>query len=155
MALVLASFLSGGAALARDRSFAAVMRGLEQDYDLREQKVPCMWLVKCLIKVAPKHGVSRLDFALFEERNVRELAAAPDLDARIQTMLGSGWRPFVQVDSSKDKERVLIFARPDGRRMDLFILSCEPDEGVAVFFRANPDALKAVMDHPGSVPMRD
>ncbi len=152
MVCVLTPFLSTGTALARDRSFAAVLYGLKKDYHLEPQKIPGLWLAKCLIKVAPKHGVSKLDFVTFEEQHFRELAAARDLDTRIQAMLGSGWSPFVQVDSSKDNERVLIFARPDGRRMDLFILTCEPDEGVAMFLRVKPKAMKDILDHPGSLP---
>lgn len=147
----LATFLSSGAALARDRSFAAVLRGLKQDYQVEPQQVPGMWLAKCCVKLAPKDGVSGLDFVLFEGRDLRRLTSARDFDKRVRTLLGPGWRPFVQVDSAEDKERVLILARPDGRRMDLFILSCEPDEGVAMFLRVNPKALKDVLDDPCSV----
>ncbi len=148
---MLALFLSSGAALARDRSFAALLQGLKREYQVEPQKVPCLWLAKCCIKVIPKPGVSKLDFVLFEGQNFQQFAAARDLDKRVQALLGSGWRPFVQVDSAQDKEHVLILARPDGRRMDLFILSCEPDEGVAMFLRVKPKAMKDVLDRPGSL----
>ncbi len=149
---VLAPFLFTGTALARDRSFAAVLDGLKKEYHAEPQKIPGLWLAKCVIKVVPKHGVSKLDFVIFEEEHFRELATVRDLDTRIQGMLGSGWSPFVQVDSSEDKDRVLIFARPHGRHMDLFILTCDRQDGVAMFLRVKPKVMEDMLDNPGSLP---
>lgn len=149
---ILSSFVGSDAALARDRSFAAVLKGLKQDYHLKQQSVPGLWLAKCVIKFLPTPGMSKIDFVLFDEEGLRELASAHNLDTRIQGMLGSDWSPFVQVDSSADKERVLIFARPSGRRMDLFILTCEPGEGVAMFLRVSPKVMKDMLDDPASPP---
>ncbi len=147
---MLSLLLAGSVALARDRSFAAVLKGLKHDYQVEPQT---MWLAKCLIKATPTPGLSEFDFVLFEERGMQELAATRDLDGKILGMLGSGWSRFIQVDSSADKERVLIFARSSGRHMDLFILTCEPDEGVAVFMRADPKVVEDMLDHPNSPPI--
>jgi hypothetical protein len=101
----------------------------------------------------PTPGFSQFDFVLFEEKGLQELAAKRDLDRQIVGMLGSGWSPFVQVDSSAEKERVLIFARPSGRHVDLVILTCDPDESVAMFLRADPKMVEDILDHPNSPPI--
>jgi hypothetical protein len=150
---MLGLFLATGVALARDRSFAAVLEGLEHDYHLQPQSVPGLWLATSFINVMPTPGFSQIDFVLFEEKGLRELAGTRDLDRQVLGMLGSGWNPFVLVDSSANKERVLIFARPSGRRMDLFILTCEPDESVAMFVRVDPNVVKDILDHPNSPPI--
>lgn len=149
MVCILGLFLPIGTSVARDHSFAALLKCLKQDYHLRPQLVPCVWFAKCVVKVIPTPGYSKIDFVLFGENGFRELATARDLNKQVQGMLGSGWSPFVQVDSSADKERTLIFARPSGRRMDLLILNCEPDETVAMFMRVNPKRMKGILDSVG------
>ena len=150
---VLARLHSSSVAFARDRSFTAVLHGLKQDYDVTPKSVPGLWLVKCIMKVVPEaSGTSRLDLVLLEEKDLRKIAAARDLNTRLQKALGSAWSPIVQVDSSKDQERVLIFARPHNHRMDLIIVACDGDEGVAMFLRVDPEKMKDVIDHPGSLP---
>lgn len=150
---MLGLFLASGVALARNRSFAAVLNGLEHDYHLQPQNVPGMWLAKCIIKVTPTPGFSQFDFVLFEEKGLQELAATRNLDRQILGMLGTGWSPFVQVDSPAEKERVLIFARPSGRHVDLVILTCDTDESVAMFLRADPKMVEDILDHPNSPPI--
>ena len=150
---MLGLFLATGVALARDSSFAAVLEGLEQGYHLQPQNVPGIWLATSVLKAMPTPGFSQIDFVLFDEKGLRELAATRDLDRQILGLLGSGWKPFVLVDSTADKERVLIFARPSGRRMDLFILTCEPDDGVAMFVTVDPKVVKDILDHPRSPPL--
>jgi hypothetical protein len=142
---VVGLFFGCGVASARDRSFAAVLEGLKKNYHLKPQTVTGVWLAKCVAKVIPTPGVSKIDFVLFGEKGFRELATARDLNSQIQGLLGSGWKPFVQMNSSADREQALVFARPSGRRADLLILDVEPDDTVAVFVRVNPKGMKEIL----------
>lgn len=139
---IAAIFLAGGVAQARDRSFAAVLDGLKQDYDLKPQMAAGVCLAKCVAKVIPTPGISKIDFVLLGKSGFQDLSSARDLNAKILGMLGSDWKPFVQVDSTQDREHALIFARPSGNRMDLLVLNLDPDETVAVFVRVNAKVLK-------------
>ncbi len=135
-------------ALARDKSFTAVLQAFERDYNIKPKHIPGMWLAKLALKVAHPSGVSKVDFVLFEDDRLRELASAPDLETRVQAILGNGWKRFVESADAKGDERVVIYARPMGRRLELFVFSMEPTEAVAFFARVKPDSLQRVLDDP-------
>ncbi len=140
--------LPGPSALARDKSFTAVLEALERDYNIKPKHIPGMWVAKLALKVAHPSGVSKVDFVLFEDDRLRELTAAPDLETRVRTMLGDGWKRFVETDNARGAERVIIFARPTRRHLELFIFSMEPTEGVAFFARVKPGSFQRVLDDP-------
>ncbi len=149
-ALVLPLYLCipGTSAVARDKSFAAVLQGLEREYNVKPKRIPGLWLAKVVVKVAHPSGVSKVDFAVFEDDSLRELSAIPDLENRLNAMLGAGWKRFVEMEDTKRQERVLVFARPTGRRLEIFVFSAETDEAVALFARVNPKSLQRVLDDP-------
>ncbi len=135
---------------ARDRSFTSVLHGLQDEYQFKQRRVPGLWLAKCAVKVAHRRGVSKLDFAFFEN-DCFGRAAVPEFEERVHSMLGTGWRPFVQVNAPRRHERTLLFARPNGRHMDIFVLSLETDEAVALFARIHPKSMKSLIDNPRTI----
>jgi hypothetical protein len=146
---LIAFALLGPITLARagDPSFADFVKSLERDFNLKRTHIPMLWLAKGIVRVASPSGVSRLDLAIFEDQDLRELVAAPDLKERVDRMVGSGWMPFVDA-WSRNGERTLLYVRPKGHNLEMIILTVEPTEAVAVLTRLNPDHLAEAIQDP-------
>ncbi len=57
----------------------------------------------------------------------------------------------MQVDAPKRQEKTLLFGRPNGRHMEIFILCLERDDSVALFARIHPNAMQRLMDNPREI----
>ena len=135
-------------AAAGDPSFGSFVKRLEKEYQLRRTHIPVFWLAKAVVRVAKPAGVSRLDLALFEDKDLSPLARAADLQARVNSFLGEGWKPFVEVHAPRRGERVLLYMRQSGRDVELFIFTVEDSEAVALLTRVNPEALCSLIENP-------
>lgn len=153
--IVLAFFftcgLASSTAWARNRSYTAALQSLERDYHLKQKRPPGLWLARIVLKVAHPRGISKLDFAVFEDQDFRKLTAARDFDRRIQTTLEADWKRLVQMDAPGRQERVLLFAQLSRRHMEVFVFAVDGADAVALFARVKPELLQRLIDHPASV----
>lgn len=152
---LLAAIIIGGLAVpsptqAKDPNFGSFLKSLEREYNVRRTKIPFFFLAKGIVRIASPVGVSRLDLAIFEDQDFSPLMSARELQPRINSMLGLGWKPFVEVNSRKG-ERVLLYMREQGKKnVDLFIFVVEHNEAVALLTRINPDRLSMFVKYPDS-----
>lgn len=149
--LLALAFSAARPAVAGDPSFGSFVKRLEGEYSLRRTYIPFIWLAKAVVWVARPAGVSRLDIAIFENQDLSPLARAADLQNRVHSFLGLGWKPFVEVHAPRRAERVLLYARETGRDMEMFILCVEKNQAVALLTRVNPEALSRAIEDPHSV----
>lgn len=135
---------------AGDPNFGEFVKRLERDYRLRRTPIPFLWLAKAVVWVAHPAGVKRVDLAIFEDQDFSFLIGAPELQGRVHSFLGPGWKPFVEVHAPRKGQRVLLYAREKDRDMEMFVFSVERDQAVAVLTRVNPEVLNRVIEDPHS-----
>jgi hypothetical protein len=64
--------------------------------------------------------------------NVHSVLSLHDLESSMQGALGPEWHPFVRVDSKRDHECTLIYARAVGSEMRLMVITAETSEVTVV-----------------------
>lgn len=69
---------------------------------------------------------THLRLATFEDVHTRLSLA--DLEASVQGTLGPEWHPFVRVQSKRDGENTLIYARAVNGQMRLMVITSETEE---------------------------
>jgi hypothetical protein len=75
-----------------------------------------------------------------------------ELNGMVEEKLGQGWSRIVRDTSRHGGEQTLIFARPDGNRMGLFVLDLDGAELDVVQVSVDPDHLNETIgkyDHLG------
>jgi hypothetical protein len=106
---------------AADEFDAAVSR-LGDRIGHRPMRIPFLGL---MLYFTPARG-THLKLATFE--NVHTSFSLADLEASLQGSLTAEWHPFVKVDSRRNHESTLIYARAAGSSMRLMIINAEQGE---------------------------
>jgi len=151
LAPVLAALLVAGVPVqARDRAFSRLVDRLEAHY----QKAPMgMGFLGFLARCFSPEGVSGLRMAIFEEVDSRRAPLGGDFDAFVQKTVGSDRVPMVCI-SRKDGERVYLYARPQGERMELLVVAAEATEAVVLSMKVDPERFQAWMEDPEGLARR-
>ena len=139
--LILTTLLLTSAAFASD-DFKAVVKAVEHNYGLHHVHVPMMGIA---LKFTPNHETRSMKLAIFE--------AAPDGDLSnlqqvIASSLGSDWAPFVRVWSRRERESVVIYAKPSASGMRLLITCLDSDESVVMSVDVSEKSLREWIDEP-------
>ena len=129
-------------ASAQDRDVQAVVSAIEQRYGLRHRGLP--WIAKPFIKTAG----AGMSIELFEDQRLPDSASLKELDDLTSGALGGGWRSFIRVDSRRDHERTLIYAKPEGRHMLLLIVAADAHETTVLKMKLGGTETKNWLENP-------
>lgn len=140
--LLLVALLLTQAAFAADE-FNSVVKAVESHYGIRRTHIPMMGLA---LKFSPDHQARSLKLAIFESRP--ESGDLSDLPQVVASKLGPEWSPFVRVWSRRDRESVVIYAKPSGKGMRLFIACLDPEDSVVMSVDADEMSLREWINEP-------
>jgi hypothetical protein len=124
--------------------FDGVVRSIEHTYHVRANRIPFMGLVSLISSKATGDGVRDLHLAEFDDFAIS--LDGDDLSRMVEEKLGSSWARVVRETSRGGTEQTLVFMRPEGSHMGLFILDCDGHELDVVQASVNPDRLNATID---------
>jgi len=116
-----------------------VVSAIEREYHVRATRIPFMALASFIAGRATHGGVAGVRVAEFEHFD--KAADGEELNRMVAEKLGEGWQRMIRETSRHGNEQALIFARPEGRRMGLFILDLNGNEMGVVEVSVDPDHL--------------
>ncbi len=119
--------------------FDGVVDAIEMRYHAHATRIPFLGLVSLVAHKATRGGVSGLHVAEFD--NFTAQVDGDDLNRMVGEKLGSGWERVIRETSKKGGEQTLIFMRPEGNRMGLFVLDLDGSELDVVQVSVDPDHL--------------
>jgi hypothetical protein len=127
--------LAGGGAM----GFNGVVDGIESEYNVHATRIPMMGLISLVANHASHGAASNLHVAEFE--NFSASVDGDELTKMVEAKLGSEWQRVVGETNRKSGEQSLIFMRPEGNRMGLFIVDKDGSELDVVQVSVDPDHL--------------
>jgi hypothetical protein len=130
---------------ASHNGFDSVVSAVQHHYSVRAQQIPLMGLVSFCARITTSGGVKGMQIAEFD--NFTPADGPRQLEQLISDNIGSQWQRFV-TDREANGELSLIFARPDGRSMDMLIADYDHGELDIVRMDVNGDRLEHWMHDP-------
>jgi hypothetical protein len=124
--------------------FDGVVSTIEVRYHAHATRIPFMGLVSLVSRKATQGGVSGIHVAEFEHFSAP--VDGDELNSLVEQKLGQGWERIVRSTSRNGGEQTLIFARPEGSRMGLFVLDLDGQEMDVVQVSVDPDHLNQTID---------
>jgi hypothetical protein len=124
--------------------FDGVVSTIEVRYHAHATRIPFMGLVSLVSRKATQGGVSGIHVAEFEHFSA--LVDGDELNSLVEQKLGQGWERIVRSTSRNGGGQTLIFARPEGSRMGLFVLDLDGQEMDVVQVSVDPDHLNDTID---------
>src|SRR6202000_235354 len=119
--LVPVAVLAGGGA-----GFDGVVNTIESRYNTHATRIPFIGLISFIARKRSHEGVANLHVADFENFPVDVDGA--ELNQIVEDKLGPDWQRMIRETSRHGGEQTLIFMRPEGARMGLFILDKDHSE---------------------------
>ncbi len=106
------------------KALDTVVKLVETRYSVRHQGVPGLWFARPFMFGS---GVSGLKIAVFEG-----LRISPDhwsaLQQDLTRALTDEWTPFIEARSSTDGDWSMIYARGNGKRLELLIFASDKED---------------------------
>ncbi|HEU5458188.1 MAG TPA: hypothetical protein VFU68_06185 [Terracidiphilus sp.] len=131
--------------------FDGVVNSLESRYHAHATRIPFMGLVSLVAHGATHQGVGNLHVAEFDDFHAT--VDGDELNRIVTARLGEGWSIMVRETSRKGNEQTLVFSRPEGHRMGLFVVDLDGHEMDVVQVSVDPDHLSQFVndktDHHG------
>jgi hypothetical protein len=127
--------------------FNGVVEAIESRYGVRHTHIPFLGLV---VSVAARPaGVSNFKLALFEDfRSASSGSSAnmapsrtEDLERVVEHSLGSDWSLFVRTHTRDHSEDTLIYVNMGDGKLQMLIVSIEPDEATVVEMNLSEQAM--------------
>jgi hypothetical protein len=109
-----------------DGGFDGVVSSIETRYHAQATRIPFLGLASLLSGAALHDGVRGLHVAEFE--HFRGPVDGEELNQMVTEKLGKGWTRIIRETSRHGDEQTLIYMRPEGRRMGLFVLDLDGHE---------------------------
>ncbi len=125
-ALIAAVVLTAALPVSAGDDFNSAVDRLSERIGRRPLHIPFLGVI---LFFTPAHS-AHLRLATFENVNAR--LTLHDLESSMGGVLSAEWHPFVKVDSRRDHECTLIYARADGGSMRLMVITAETDEVTVV-----------------------
>jgi hypothetical protein len=117
--------------------FDGVVNTLEDRYHAHAMRIPFLGLISLVSRKATHEGVSNLHVADFE--NFSGEVDGEELNRIVEEKLGPEWQRMIRETSRKHGgEQTLIYMRPEGNRMGLFILDKKGNEMDVVQLSVDP-----------------
>jgi hypothetical protein len=140
LAIPVAVLAAGG-----EGGFDGVVRSIESRYSVRATRIPFMGLMSFVSRCATHGAVGNLHIAEFERFTAP--VDGDELNALVEEKLGSGWERIIRDTRGHGDEQSLIFIRPEGRRMGLFVVDADRGEMDVVQVSVDPDHLDDDIGH--------
>ncbi len=109
-----------------ERGFDGVVHSIESQYHARATRVPMMGLISLVARGASHGAVRGMHVAEFEDFSAS--LDSEDLIRLTEDKLGPQWNRMVRETSSHGQSQTLIYSRPAGDRVDLFVLDADGHE---------------------------
>ncbi len=129
--VVLANGVEGG--------FDQVVSSIEARYHVHADRIPLLGLVSFVARSSTHDGVRGMHVAEIEDFHAQ--VSGEELNMLVQEKLGAGWERVVRETSRTGESQTLIFMRPDGSRMGLFVLDLDGSEMDVVQMSVDPEHL--------------
>jgi hypothetical protein len=123
----------------RRAGFDGVVNSIESRYQTHATQIPMMGLVSVMALGATHGGVGDVHVAEFD--HFSKTVDGDELNSIVEDRLGRGWDRMIRERSRGGRELTLIFSRPEGKRMGLFVVSLEGNELDVVQVSVDPDHL--------------
>jgi hypothetical protein len=129
--VVLANGVNGG--------FDQVVSSIEARYHVHADRIPLLGLVNFVARTSTRDGVRGLHVAEIEgfETDVN----GEELNKLVAEKLGAGWERVIRETSRNGGNQTLIFMRPEGSRMGMFVLDLDGHEMDVVEMSVDPEHL--------------
>ncbi len=134
-----AAVLAGGG-----EGFDGVVRSIESRYHVRATHIPFLGLVSLIARKATHEGVSGLHVAEIDAFS--EPVNGDELNRMVEEKLGSGWERVVRETTRNGDQQTLVFMRPEGERMGLFVVDFNNKEMDVVQVSVDPNHLNENLD---------
>ena len=132
--------LAGGA----EGGFDGVVRTIESRYHVRATRIPFVGLISFVSRRATHGGVSNIHIAEFEDFSAD--MDGQELNQMVETKLGPQWERIIRETSRGGVDQTLIFMRPEGDRMGLFVIDADGHDLNVVQVSVNPDHLSETIN---------
>jgi len=133
--------------------FDAVVDNIETRYHAQATRIPFMGIISLVARKASNGGASGLHVAEFD--NFTAPVDGEELNQMVEQKLGPGWELMIREThrkpqspkvngervGNKGNEQTLIYVRPEGQRMALFVLDLDGHEMDVVQVSVDPDHL--------------
>ena len=133
--LVPVAVLAGGSS----RGFDAVVDALQARYQVHAERIPLLGLVSVFTRVSTRASAGNLHIADFEHFPAD--VDGDELNRIVQEKLGAGWERILREVARHGEEQTLIFIRPEGSRIGLFVVDRQRCEMDIVQVSVNPNHL--------------
>lgn len=125
--------LAGGG----ESGFEGVVQSLESRYHAKAARIPFPGLVRLIAKKASHDGVSELNVAEFE--HVSGPVDGDELKRMVEEKLGPGWERTIRETSRHGRDQTLIYMRPEGAKMGMFVVDLDGQELDVVQVAVDPE----------------
>jgi len=143
IALVMMAAASPAAA-----GFDSIARKIERTQHVRRNWIPFISLGRLFVRIAKPDGIHDFKVAIFDDGRI---PAGADLLPIVREEIGPGWRQMVRSRSRRNGECSTIWAREDGSRVRMIILSQEEDETVLLEVAIDPDVFADSLRDPATM----
>jgi hypothetical protein len=130
--------------------FNGVVHAIEDHYGVRHMRIPFLSLAMSF--AARPAGVSRIRLAVFEDFHPSAASmhagASEDLQHVVERSLGPDWHLFVRTRTRDDSDDTLIYVNLGEARLQMMIVTIEPDEATVVEMNVSDHTLKKWLDEP-------
>lgn len=119
--------------------FDAVVNTLETRYHVSATRIPFLGIVSLVADRATHKGVGNVHVAEFDDFSAD--VDGKELNQMVEDKLWPDWERMIRETSRHGGEQTLIFSRPEGQRMGLFILDLDGHEMDVVQVSVDPNHL--------------
>jgi hypothetical protein len=132
--------------------FNGVVHAIEDHYGVRHMRIPFLSFAASL--AARPAGVGGIRLAVFEDFHPSSssmhasASMSEDLQHVVEHSLGSDWHLFVRTRTQDDSDDVLIYVNLGEAKLQMMIVTIEPDEATVVEMNLSDRALKKWLDEP-------
>jgi hypothetical protein len=119
--------------------FDGVVSSIEARYHVHAERVPFLGLVSFVARASTHDGVRGMHVAEIEDFHAN--VDGEELNKLVQEKLGAGWERIIRETSRTGGSQTLIFMRPEGSRMGMFVLDVDGHEMDVVEMSVDPEHL--------------
>ena len=134
----------------RGHEFNGVVHAIEDHYGVRHLRIPFLSFAASF--AARPAGVNGIRLAVFEDFHSSSASMRPtmneDLQHVVEHSLGSDWHLFIRTRTQDDSDDCLIYVNLGEAKLQMMIVTVEPDEATVVEMNLSDRALKKWLDEP-------
>jgi hypothetical protein len=130
--------------------FNAVARALDRQRGVKRVWIPFLGVARFLVRAVAPEGVHDFQLATFEGADALD---PRELHKILESKVGKGFTPLVQVWSRKSGEWSFIYARPGKHpdRLELLVLAHDDEDTVLVRVDINAEKIARRLNEPRNV----